>query len=437
MKNYQNLTLLFWHRKSKADSKGNAPVICRLSIEGEEEAEIATGKKVHSTEWCLENKKAKGTSAQAKETNLKISEMTVDLKRLFTVLQMQHERITPLMIKNLYQGKPAEQPKEFKVKPMPKGNEPTPTLLQAADKHIANFAKMVEKGLRSGETLKQWYATRKKIENFIIFQYRCVDLPLNMIEYAFARQFYDYLTIEREKVIGVAAAKKQIKNTKEILNFAETSKWVINNPISKFKCGGDDTEIPPLEMYQVEKIWRKKLLIPRLAEVRDAFIFQCFTGFAFQDVYALNMDNIVPVGLTGERWLIKDRGKTNVTEMVPVMPIVEEILKRYERHSCRLEHDLLIPVNSNARYNGYLKELAVICGVNRALNTHLARHTFADIMLNEMGFTLEEVSKMLGHKSIRTTQRYGRVRRKLISNTYARVKDKLFTQDGQLREVAV
>jgi len=129
MKNYQNLTLLFWHRKSKADRKGNAPVICRLSIEGEEEAEIATGKKVHSGEWCLDNKKALGTSAQAKEINLKISEMTVDLNRLFTVLQTQHERITPLMVKNLYQGKPVNQPKEINIKPQPKNDEANPTLL--------------------------------------------------------------------------------------------------------------------------------------------------------------------------------------------------------------------------------------------------------------------------------------------------------------------
>jgi site-specific recombinase XerD len=63
-------------------------------------------------------------------------------------------------------------------------------------------------------------------------------------------------------------------------------------------------------------------------------------------------------------------------------------------------------LNSNARYNGYLKELAVIAGINRNLNTHLARHALADMMLNIFEFSLEEVSKMLGHKSIRTTQRY-------------------------------
>jgi site-specific recombinase XerD len=232
-----------------------------------------------------------------------------------------------------------------------------------------------------------------------------------------------------------AAAKKQVKNLKEVLTFAETSNWISKNPILKFRCGGDETDIPPLEYFEVETIWHKDITITRLKEVRDAFIFQCFTGFAFQDVYALTLENIVKVGISGERWLVKDRGKTGVSEMVPILPIIDEILEKYKNHKCR-DNGLLIPVNSNARYNGYLKELAVICGINRELNTHLARHTFADIMLNIFEFSLEEVSKMLGHKTVRTTQRYAKVRKNKISKTLARVKGIVFTEEGQLRKIA-
>jgi hypothetical protein len=141
---------------------------------------------------------------------------------------------------------------------------------------------MVEKKLRSPETLKQWNATRKKIEEFLVNQFQLKNIELAAIEYSFAVKFYNYLTIEREKALGEAAAKKQVKNLKEILTFAETSTWVAKNPIIKFKCGGGETDIPPLEYFEVEAIWNKKINIQRLAEVRDAFIFQCFTGFAFQ-----------------------------------------------------------------------------------------------------------------------------------------------------------
>jgi site-specific recombinase XerD len=437
MKNHQNLTLLFWHRKSKPDTRGYAPVICRISIEGEPEEEISTGKKVLLNEWSLENKKAIGNSKEAKETNLKISELTVDLTRHFTVLQIQYEKITPLMLKNVYQGKPADLQREIKeTRKIIKEEKPrTPTLLQAVDLHISNFEKMVERDLRSNETLKQWRSTRNKLHEFLPFSYGMVDIELGEIQYSFATDFYNYLTLDRKKVLQDAAAKKQLKNTKEVLNFTEQNNWIIKNPIGQYKCGTEEKEIEPLEFFEVEKIWRKDITIQRLAEVRDAFIFQCFTGFAFQDVYALTMDNIIRVGVTAEQWLVKKRGKTKVSEMVPIMPIIEEILQRYKNHSCRTEQGLLIPVNSNYRYNCYLKELATICGINRDLNTHLARHTFADIMLNIMGFSLAEVSRMLGHKTIRTTQRYARVRKQLISKTYALGRKNLFTKDGKLRRV--
>jgi len=199
MKNHQKLTLLFWHRKSKADVKGYAPVICRISIEGEEPEELAIGKKVHLNNWDVENKIAKGGSLE-KKTNLKISEVTVDLNREFFVLQAGYEHITPLMVKNVYKGLPAMLSKGI---PKPEA-QVISTLLQASDLHIANFKKMVDKKLRSGETLKQWNATRKKIEEFLVVQFRLKDMELAAMDYSFAVKFYNYLTIDREKILGEA-----------------------------------------------------------------------------------------------------------------------------------------------------------------------------------------------------------------------------------------
>jgi Arm DNA-binding domain len=138
MKNHQKLTLLFWHRKSKADAKGNAPIICRISIEGEESEELAIGRKVHLKNWDVENKKAKGGILE-KATNLKISEVIVDLNQKFTISQAEYEHITPLMLKNVYRDLPAMLGKGL---PKPKV-QIMPTLLQVSDLHVSNFSKMV------------------------------------------------------------------------------------------------------------------------------------------------------------------------------------------------------------------------------------------------------------------------------------------------------
>lgn len=432
MKNNQKLSVLFWHRKSKADETGSAPIMCRITVDSSE-AEFSIGKKIPAKYWNMKTKRVSGCQ-EAKMLNSRIKQIETDLERHFFKLQFEFDYITPIMVRNVYKGLPADyKPGDGQAS---KENR-TYTLLELTDQYVQNFSEMVRKGIRSAETLRQWKATRNKIAEFIVKVYHSADLDLDRIDYSFATKFYKYLTIEREKVIGEAAAKKQIKNAKQLLSIAESKNLIEKNPIQKFRCGGDETDVAPLEYEQVYLLWNKKLSILRLEEVRDVFILQCFTGFAFQDVYSLSEQHIVNVGRTGEKWIVKERGKTGVTEMVPMMPIVEEILSKYKNHECRKVFGQLIPVNSNSKYNAYLKEIAMICGLNRELNTHLARHTFADMMLNVFEFSLEEVSKMLGHKTIRTTQRYAKIKKNRISRTWENVKSKVFDQDGKLINLSI
>lgn len=205
-------------------------------------------------------------------------------------------------------------------------------------------------------------------------------------------------------------------------------------------CSGGDVEVIPLEFWQAEKIQQKQFNVDRISEVRDAFIFQCFTVFAYQDIYDLSPENVVLVGPKKERWLVKHRGKTEVGEMVPILPIVDQLILKYQKHPYCIANHKLIPVNSNYRYNVYLKNIAHLCGIweingnIRRLDTHDARHFFADMMLNN-GVPLEDVSKMLGHRSIRTTMRYCRVRKSRISENVAKVWNRLFTPSGLLRQL--
>lgn len=430
MKSNQKLSLLFWLFRAKATKDGRAPLYCKITIDGKDK-DVSTGRKVHPNFWDVDNKRDIEPGPEAKKTNLKIDQLKVDLERHFTVLQSQHENVLPIMLKNAYNGKPAH----FGENLAGEKSVHCQTILQAFDAFIATFGKRVDKGLRANGTLTHWKTTKTKVADFIKYKYRQNDLALVDIKYLFAKSFLDYLTLEVERPLAEATAKTHIKKTKQILRACANADLIPKNPIDDFICGGDEPEVFPLELYEVEKIYLKDLPIKRLAEVRDAFIFQCFTGFAYQDLYALTKENIVRVGKNGDRWLIKDRGKTEVTEMVPVLPIVDDIINKYARDPYCLRKGCLLPVNSNTKYNAYLKELAAICGVQRELKTHLARHTFADLMLNN-GAPLEDVQRMLGHKSIRTTHRYAQVRKQRISENMDKVKSVLFDNLGKLKKVA-
>jgi len=427
MKSNQALTILFWHRKSKADSRGFAPIICRISIDGSNE-EFSIAQKVHIDHWDINIKRVR-TVANAKAINSNINRIQSNLETHFTVLKTQYDSVSALMLKNAYKNLPIHH-KKGNQKPV---IQQIPTLLELTDLHIKNFTEMVDKKLRSKETLRQWKATKNKLVEFIAYQFKKSDLDLSEIDYSFAAKFYNYLILKRTTLLKEAAAMKQVKNTKQILSIAETNSWISKNPLTKFKCGHDEPEIIPLELFEVEKIWYKELNIDRLIKVRDAFVFQCFSGFAYQDIYNLSPEHIVSVGVDNEKWFIKERGKTKVNEMVPILPIVQEIIEKYKNDAYCKAYNRLIPVNSNFRYNCYLKELSDICGLGRSLNSHLARHTFADMMLNVLDFPLEDVSKMLGHKTIRTTQRYARIKKSRIGKKMRDTKDILFDENGKLR----
>ena len=425
MKNTQKLSVLFWLFRAKKSKDGSIPVYYRITIDGLSK-DFSLGYKVLPGNWDAENKRVSSQDLQAKIINQRIKSSEADLERHFLTLQLLYEEITPGMLKNVLDGKPAILEKTEESE-----SQSDQTLLNAFDEYIQKFELKVTKKKRSDGTLRHWRSTRRKVADFIQSQNRKKDILLSKISYSFADDFFDYLTLMVDEPLAEVTAKKHIKWTRQVIQTAVRKKTIPQNPLEGFVCSSDSKEVLPLEYHEVEAIYRKRITIDRIAEVRDAFIFQCFTGFAYQDIYNLSPENIIRFGTSGERWLVKDRGKTAITEMVPILPIVEELITQYANHPYCKRHSRLIPVNSNYRYNVYLKELADICGIKRELNTHLARHTFADMMLNN-GVPLEDVSKMLGHKNIRTTQRYARVRKQRISANMRLVRDRLFTADGQL-----
>ncbi len=428
MKSNQKLLIMFWLRKGKTTKKsGTAPLYARVIIDGEDE-DISVSLKIAPEVWDTNAKRVTDPSTEGRKANLEIAKAEIDLDRFFTVLQTQHDRVTPMMVKKAYLE--YRHPTKKIVEPPPVDH----TLIKQFEKFIIKFEKQVKKGHRSNETLKHWRTAKNKTEQFLNHSLEIADISLSEIKYAFAEEFHDFHTLDAEETISDVTAKGYLKKVKQILKGCANRDLIPKNPIQDYCCSVDEKEIVPLEMFEIQKILNKDLPINRLSEVRDAFIFQIFTGFAFQDLYALTPENIELVGINAERWLIKDRGKTGVLEMVPILPIIEDLIGKYKNHLYCRSKNVLIPVNSNERYNGYLKEIATLCGVKRDLNTHLARHTFADIMLNA-GVPLEDVGRMLGHKSIRTTQRYCRIRKPRISENMELAKQILFTQTGQLRKV--
>lgn len=418
----QNIPILIFPKKHLARSAkdGKAPLFVRLTINGKV-SEISLGQRILPEYWDKEKKQVVGKDSESKNINRRIIQAQIDLERYFTALEAQYNYITPEMVKNLYEGRPA----------IPVDQIAETTLLEAFDYFITRFEKLVNTRKRSPETLRTWNSNRNKVTQFIKFQFKKDDVLLSRLPIAVADDMLDFLMIEQNLCNNTAM--KYVKDTKQILKMARRKGWLLKNPMEDFVCSYEDPGIEELEMDEVLEIYNKEPTIQRLIEVRDASIFQCFTGFAYQDIYALCEDHYI--NINGERWLKKPRGKTGEKELLPVLPIAAEIIQKYADNPYCKEKGVLLPINSNSRYNGYLKEIADICGIKKKLTTHVFRHTFATTIALENGISLETVQVMLGHKSIRTTQRYARIKKKRMAREMNQLRKELFDEDGTLRMI--
>ena len=314
--------------------------------------------------------------------------------------------ITAEILKNLYLGIDENQ------KP----------LSEVIDYYHTRFAGKVASGQKSKCSLKCIHTTRGKVKLFLKHQFKRTDMLLREIKPSFASDFEHFLMTHEKGCSNTAM--KYIRIFKRILKFAVDQGWLAAHPLDSFKCTYKEPTREVLTMEEVATIYTKELDIDRLAEVRDVFIFSCYTGFAYQDVFSLTYDNII-TGIDGDKWIIKNRAKTNTPEKVPLLPIALDILEKYRNHPWCIDKNRLLPVNSNQCYNGYLKEIARICGIKKHLTTHIARHTFATTILMEHDVPIETVSQLLGHRSIRTTQIYAKVTQKKVSENMKVLKEKL------------
>ncbi|WP_346659719.1 site-specific integrase [Chryseobacterium sp. GM_Chr_2] len=110
---------------------------------------------------------------------------------------------------------------------------------------------------------------------------------------------------------------------------------------------------------------------------------------------------------------------------VPLLPLAQELILKYEEHPECVNLNVLFPVLSNQKMNSYLKEIANICGINKELTFHIARHTFGTTVTLSNGVPIESVSKMLGHTNIKTTQYYAKILDKKVSDDMSILKSKL------------
>ena len=255
-------------------------------------------------------------------------------------------------------------------------------------------------------TWTKYDRTKRFAHLFIQWKYKEQDLTIQCLDMEFVNDLEQWLKTERK--CGQNATMKYISILKMIVLFCVDNNWLEKEPFARFKMSKEEVIPEYLTKEEIQSISVKEIKIERLSQVRDVFLFCCFTDLAYVDIKKLNASE-VSVGVDNELWIFTRRGKTNIPSRIPLLPMSKRILDVYKDHPQCVNSKKLLPVLSNQKYNSYLKELADIWKISKNLTTHTARHTFVTTVNLSNGVPIESVSKMLGHKKLQTTQHYARV----------------------------
>jgi integrase len=268
-------------------------------------------------------------------------------------------------------------------------------------------------------TYMRYQTTLRHTEEFITWNYKTKDFDVRKLNFKFISDFEFYL--KGVKKVGHNATMKYLANLKKIVLTCVKNDIIGKDPFFAFKFAKHEVDRVALTEHELRTVANKVFEIPRLEQVRDIFVFCCYTGLAYADVAKLSKMDIIE-GRSGEMWINIKRQKTDSASRIPLLPPALKLLKKYENQLERLDKHLL-PVLSNQKMNAYLKEIGDVCGIVKPITFHLARHTFATTVTLSNGVPIETVSRMLGHRSLKTTQLYAKVLDKKVSDDMQRLSE--------------
>ena len=391
-------------RESKQNKKGLSPIEVSITTNGKR-IYFSTGKHVPATDWNKEKQAVKGKSEEAQLINGYLIQLRNKIYQKEIELLQKGYLITAELLKEAITDK---------VEAL---NEKT--LLDVLNEHNTERKAMVGKTVAPA-TYWVFEYTGRLFKEFIQKKYERKDLYLREINLGFIQGFHAYLL--GEKKMGQNSCTKHLKFLKKLLNLAVANSYISYIPVNAYKVEREPVEVDFLDEEELRKIINFDTPLPRLERAKDMFLFGCFTGLSYIDIKTLTPEHFEKDS-AGRIWIKKRRVKTGVLSRIPLLPIAKLILDKYKGGK------KLLPIQDPADINKYLKDIAILCGINKRICFHTSRHTFASTVTLANNISLEVVSKMLGHTNTRMTAHYAKLIDKCIGEQMDKLMD-TFTGDS-------
>ncbi len=408
MQKIETMNLKFIIRKNRI-ANGLVPIQMQITIDGER-IFFSTSQKIEIESWEEKTGRAVGKTPKIKVLNELLDKMSVDAHRAFNEMKHLGEEISGESLRRKLLGEEKYSRKK---------------IYEVTQVYNSHTSKLIGIDLTK-HTWERYKAYAQKLADFIKLKFKSDDLYIHQLKYNFILEYDFYLKTEVQ--LHQNTIVKYIQYLNRVMDFAVNHEWADKNIFQNYKVSIKESKREYLTQAELDRIMNKEIKLPRLSEVRDCFVFCCYTGYAYRDAATLTPEHI-DIGINGRQWIYTSRVKNDNISNVPLLEPALEIIERYKKHPICINKNRLLPMKSNQKLNAYLKELADICDIHKPLTMHIARHTFATTVLLANGVSMEATSKMLGHSSIKTTQIYGKIVESRVGAEMDKLSEKLFSSN--------
>ena len=390
---------IFFHlRRTFTYENGEHPIVMRVNYH-KIRKDIVTGLSCRTEDWNVANNLVDPIDDEAIAIN----------EELVLIKEKSKERYRELK----------ESKKPFSVNELIdciKGKEPAPqSVMEYMDIKIKELEESVEMDMQV-TTFYKYRRVKRYLEEFLLSSKSFKNYPVNGIDLDFINKFSNFL--RKEKKNGQNSVTSLLSVLKTVLKLAIETGVIQKNPFDSVHFKRKPVNREFLTVEEIEKLHSLENPKPDAELARDLFLFACYTGLAYSDIKELKKGHII-IDVDGSKSIHKARYKTDIMSLVPLLPAAEKILLKYSTDDDFRNFRWKVPYNS--KLNNKLKEVAILANIDKKLFMHLGRHTFATTITLSNGISLETVSKMLGHSTIKHTQAYAKITGTKVKNEMSKI----------------
>ena len=380
-----SIKLSFWVRPSQKNQDRKTPIYLRIQLDTVR-TEYSVGCYVLLSNWDKKSQKVKGYSDEADSINGKLDALKTRALKIANELMISGEPFNAFTLKDK----------------LVNGISKSATFDEIMNEYLEKMISLKGKGYAQ-PTIIKYKNTQLRVSQYVKKRFKRNTLYLYELDYAFIDGFETFLKTEYNNSNTTCA--KHYQRISRVVRIALNKGYINKYPFGEYKPKIDKTPLVYLTYEEIKKIEALHFDIPRMEMVRKIFLFTCYSGLSFKEMENLTPSNVITSDST-TFWLSMTRQKTKKPYKVVLLPQAHQLIHELQEYKSHIKKGRLLPMISNQKYNSYLKSLGDAAEIPKQITSHTGRKSFSIGIALRSSVSIDLLSALLGHQSIRTTLTY-------------------------------